>query len=97
MKRHYLDSLAQYRLATSVKDEIETFLKGLNDIIPDNLLCIFDENELEVSCSVPARLNEASVRLIRFFANRIVYSYCFAGPANTVWRIFAPTTSSTIR
>lgn len=49
LKRQYLDSLAQYRLATSVKDEIETFLKGLNDIIPDNLLCIFDENELEVS------------------------------------------------
>lgn len=50
-KRQYLDSLAQYRLATSVKDEIETFIKGLNDIIPDNLLCIFDENELEVRFS----------------------------------------------
>lgn len=46
-----MDSLAQYRLATSVKEEIETFLKGLNEIIPDNLLCIFDENELEVGFS----------------------------------------------
>ena len=28
---------------------MEHFLKGLNELIPDNLLSIFDENELEVS------------------------------------------------
>lgn len=48
-KLQYLDALAQYRLATSIKDEMEAFLKGLNELIPDNLLSIFDENELEVS------------------------------------------------
>jgi hypothetical protein len=48
-KNQYLDALAQYRLATKVKDEVEAFLRGLNDLIPDNLLSIFDENELEVS------------------------------------------------
>lgn len=48
-KLQYLDALAQYRLATSIKDEIVYFLKGLNELIPDNLLSIFDENELEVS------------------------------------------------
>lgn len=47
-KHQYLDALAQYRLATSLKDEIECFLRGLNDLIPDNLLSIFDENELEL-------------------------------------------------
>ncbi|KAK7575646.1 hypothetical protein V9T40_011932 [Parthenolecanium corni] len=47
-KRQYLDALAQYRLSIRVKDEIETFLRGLNDIIPDHLLSIFDENELEL-------------------------------------------------
>lgn len=45
----YLDALAQYRLATCIKDEMEAFLKGLNELIPDNLLSIFDENEVEVS------------------------------------------------
>ena len=44
----YLDALAQYRLSVKVKNEVDAFLTGLNDIIPDNLLCIFDENELEV-------------------------------------------------
>lgn len=48
-KLQYLDALAQYKLATCVKDEMEAFLKGLNELIPDNLLSIFDENELEVS------------------------------------------------
>lgn len=48
-KHIYLDALAQYRLATSVREEMEACLKGLNELIPDNLLSIFDENELEVS------------------------------------------------
>lgn len=48
-KLQYLDALAQYKLATNIKDEMEAFLKGLNELIPDNLLSIFDENELEVS------------------------------------------------
>ncbi|XP_014682029.1 PREDICTED: apoptosis-resistant E3 ubiquitin protein ligase 1-like [Priapulus caudatus] len=47
-KLRYLNSLAQYRLATDVQQEVEYFLKGLNDLIPDNLLSIFDENELEL-------------------------------------------------
>lgn len=48
-KLQYLDYLAQYRLANTVRDQIDSFLKGLNELIPDNLLSIFDENELEVS------------------------------------------------
>lgn len=47
-KSQYLDALATHRLSNNVKEEIDSFLKGLNLIIPDNLLSIFDENELEV-------------------------------------------------
>ncbi|XP_058965485.2 apoptosis-resistant E3 ubiquitin protein ligase 1 [Pocillopora verrucosa] len=47
-KKEYLDLLAQYRLATSVKQEIEAFVKGLNEIVPDSLLSVFDEYELEL-------------------------------------------------
>lgn len=52
-KHQYLDALAQYKLATIIKDEIDAFLRGLNELIPDNLLSIFDENELEVSANAP--------------------------------------------
>ncbi|XP_059144171.1 apoptosis-resistant E3 ubiquitin protein ligase 1-like [Physella acuta] len=48
-KLRYLDALAQHRLVTPVKDEVESFMKGLSsELIPENLLSIFDENELEL-------------------------------------------------
>ncbi|XP_055496102.1 apoptosis-resistant E3 ubiquitin protein ligase 1 isoform X2 [Leucoraja erinacea] len=47
-KIFYLNMLAQYRLANQVRQEVEYFLKGLNELIPENLLAIFDENELEL-------------------------------------------------
>ena len=47
-RQEYLQSLAQYRLATRCRAEVDAFLRGLNDLVPDNLLGIFDENELEV-------------------------------------------------
>ncbi|KAI2654686.1 Apoptosis-resistant E3 ubiquitin protein ligase 1 [Labeo rohita] len=47
-KIHYLNLLAQYRLASQVREEVEHFLKGLNELVPENLLAIFDENELEL-------------------------------------------------
>ncbi|XP_053677079.1 apoptosis-resistant E3 ubiquitin protein ligase 1 isoform X1 [Anopheles nili] len=47
-KNQYLDALAQQRLCNNVREEVDSFLKGLNGIIPDNLLSIFDENELEL-------------------------------------------------
>jgi hypothetical protein len=47
-KEEYLNALANYRLGTKVKKEIEAFCKGLHYIVPDELLSQFDENELEV-------------------------------------------------
>lgn len=47
-KLRYLDMLAQHRLRAGVKDQVAAVLKGLNELIPDNLLSIFDENELEL-------------------------------------------------
>ncbi|KAJ7344998.1 hypothetical protein JRQ81_000948 [Phrynocephalus forsythii] len=47
-KIFYLNLLAQYRLANQVREEVDHFLKGLNELVPENLLAIFDENELEL-------------------------------------------------
>jgi len=48
-KEQYLNALANYRLGVKVTKEIEAFLRGLHEIVPDELLTNFDENELEVS------------------------------------------------
>ncbi|CAG7727095.1 unnamed protein product [Allacma fusca] len=47
-KSEYLQALAHQRLCSQVRKEIESFVKGLNDIIPYGLLTNFDENELEI-------------------------------------------------
>lgn len=71
-KLMYLDSLAQYRLATSVREEVEHFLKGLNELIPENLLCIFDENELELLMCGTGQFSIAD-----FKANHTVSGFSF--------------------
>ncbi|GFR60823.1 ubiquitin protein ligase protein [Elysia marginata] len=48
-KMRYLDALAQHRLVQPVKEEVDSFMRGLSgELIPENLLSIFDEYELEL-------------------------------------------------
>lgn len=48
-KEDYLNELANYKLGMRVTKEIESFRKGLHELVPDDLLMNFDENELEVN------------------------------------------------
>ena len=50
-KREYVNAQVRYRLTTSVKDQLENFVKGFHDIIPAELVAIFDEQELELLIS----------------------------------------------
>ncbi|OQV02758.1 hypothetical protein CLAIMM_07901 [Cladophialophora immunda] len=50
-KREYVNAQVRYRLTTSVKDQLENFVKGFHDIIPAELIAIFDEQELELLIS----------------------------------------------
>lgn len=47
-KLQYLDLLASYRLCKRVKQHIELVCRGLYELIPDTLLSVFDESELEL-------------------------------------------------
>ncbi|XP_052755161.1 apoptosis-resistant E3 ubiquitin protein ligase 1 [Galleria mellonella] len=47
-KLQYVDALAQWRLAGRCRLETDAFLRGLTLLVPDHLLAIFDENELEL-------------------------------------------------
>lgn len=47
-KLEYLDLLAQHRLARRIKDQTQQFLSGLHQLVPDTLLTLFDESELEL-------------------------------------------------
>ncbi|KIW96308.1 uncharacterized protein Z519_03377 [Cladophialophora bantiana CBS 173.52] len=50
-KREYVNAQVRYRLTTSVKEQLENFVKGFHDIIPAELIAIFDEQELELLIS----------------------------------------------
>merc|ERR1712136_69867 len=47
-KREYIQLVIKWRFVSRVQDQMKSFLKGFNELIPSNLLKIFDENELEL-------------------------------------------------
>jgi len=50
-KHDFVRLVVEYRLITSVKDQMDNFLTGFHDIIPPSLISIFDEQELELLIS----------------------------------------------
>ncbi|KAF9268895.1 hypothetical protein L218DRAFT_977318 [Marasmius fiardii PR-910] len=50
-KREFVQLSAQYRLYSSIKDQIENLLSGFYEIIPKDLITIFNEQELELLIS----------------------------------------------
>lgn len=50
-KHEYVRLIVEHKLLTSVKEQMENFLKGFHDIIPEDLIAIFTEQELELLIS----------------------------------------------
>lgn len=50
-KVEYLQLMLKYRMLDSIKDQLWYFLKGLYEVIPRELLCVFDYQELELIIS----------------------------------------------
>lgn len=47
-KLEYLDLIVKWRFVSRVENQMKNFMKGFNELVPTNLLSIFDENELEL-------------------------------------------------
>ena len=50
-KHEYVRLVIEYRLTGSVQEQLDGFLKGFHDIVPSELISIFDEGELELLIS----------------------------------------------
>lgn len=50
-KQEYVSKIVEYRLQTSVTEQMDNFLIGFHEIIPKELVAIFDEQELELLIS----------------------------------------------
>lgn len=50
-KHEYIQLVSEHKMTNSVKQQIEHFLKGLHEIVPPQLLSLFDDKELELLIS----------------------------------------------
>ncbi|KAG9244021.1 hypothetical protein BJ878DRAFT_422297 [Calycina marina] len=50
-KKEYVRLMVEWKLTGSVKEQLDEFLKGFHDIIPAELVAIFNEQELELLIS----------------------------------------------
>ncbi|KAJ3753770.1 hypothetical protein F5878DRAFT_629384 [Lentinula raphanica] len=47
-KKEYVDAVVEYRISRRVKDQFSAFMEGLLELIPRDLISVFDERELEL-------------------------------------------------
>jgi len=47
-KKEYVECVVEHRIARRVKDQFEAFMTGLHELIPQTLLTVFDEREIEL-------------------------------------------------
>ncbi|GMK59791.1 hypothetical protein CspeluHIS016_0900080 [Cutaneotrichosporon spelunceum] len=47
-KKEYVELVTEYRIQRRVKDQFEAFMTGFNELIPQELINVFDERELEL-------------------------------------------------
>lgn len=47
-KKEYVDAVVEYRISKRVKEQFGAFMEGLLELIPSDLISVFDERELEL-------------------------------------------------
>ncbi|TRM61757.1 hypothetical protein BD626DRAFT_558362 [Schizophyllum amplum] len=47
-KKEYVDLIVEYRISKRVKEQFEAFMSGFSELIPLDLITVFDERELEL-------------------------------------------------
>ena len=47
-KDEYVDLVVVHRIAGGIKEQFQAFMQGLNDVLPLDLLRVFDEHELDL-------------------------------------------------
>lgn len=47
-KKDYVDLVTEYRIERRVSEQFEAFMSGFNELIPQELISVFDERELEL-------------------------------------------------
>ena len=63
-KAEYVDAVVHYRISKRVQDQFESFMSGFNELVPQGLIEVFDERELEREAE-EVRVHDVRVRARR--------------------------------
>jgi len=69
-KHEYVDRVVEHRLTTAIRPQINAFLEGFNELIPRELISIFNDKELELLIS---GLPDIDCKFYKFVGVIIVY------------------------
>ncbi len=47
-KKDYVLAVVEYRISKRVKEQFDAFMSGFSELIPQDLINVFDERELEL-------------------------------------------------
>ncbi|XP_042046787.1 E3 ubiquitin-protein ligase UPL2-like [Salvia splendens] len=75
-KHQYVDLVAEHRLTTAIRPQINAFMEGFNELIPRDLISIFHDKELELLISGLPDIDLDDLR-----ANTEYSGYTAASPA----------------
>lgn len=56
-KKDYVDCVVNYRISGRVKEQFDAFMEGLLELIPRDLINVFDERELELMIGGMSEIN----------------------------------------
>ncbi|XP_026661935.2 E3 ubiquitin-protein ligase UPL2-like isoform X2 [Phoenix dactylifera] len=74
-KHEYVDRLAEHRLTTAIRPQINAFMEGFTELIPRDLISIFNDKELELLISGLPDIDLDDLR-----ANTEYFGYSNASP-----------------
>ena len=47
-KKEYVDAVVEYRISKRVKEQSDAFMSGFTELIPQDIITVFDEREIEI-------------------------------------------------
>jgi len=47
-KKEYIDHITEWRISKRIEEQFKAFMEGFNQLIPQDLIAVFDERELEL-------------------------------------------------
>lgn len=63
-KSEYVDCVVEYRIAKRVEDQFKAFQEGFREVIPQELIDVFDERELELLIGGMSEIDMCVCRLL---------------------------------